>query len=300
VWERQAKPAGGASANKPDHAVAGKETQMFETRTSQSTLALIFNFLEVTYHAAARKVRKNHGNALFSIFLSIMQSVLFIAAFYFMFSFLGGRTAALRGNFMVYLMSGIFLYLTHIQAVRGVMGAEGPTSPMMQHAPMNTLVSICSEALSVLYTQTIALLCILLMIHTVIMPVEIHDWAGAMMMFLLAWGVGVALGIILMAWKPWMPEFVNLVSMVYIRANMIFSGKMFLANMMPAMMLPAFKWNPLFHIIDQARGYVFVNYFPHNTTVMYPLYFTLAALLVGMMFESYTRKHASSSWDARR
>lgn len=273
---------------------------MFETRTSTSALALIFNFLEVTFHASARKVRKNHGNAIFAIVLSILQSVLFIAAFYFMFNFLGGRTAALRGNFMVYLMSGIFLYLTHIQTVRAVMGAEGPTSAMMQHAPMNTLVAICSEAIAVLYTQTIAVLCILLMIHTVIMPVHINNWPGAMGMFLLAWGNGVVLGIIFMAWKPWMPDLVGILSMVYIRANMIFSGKMFLANMMPAMMLPAFQWNPLFHIIDQTRGFVFVNYFPHNTTVSYPFYFTLGALLFGMMFEAYTRTHASASWEARR
>lgn len=273
---------------------------MFESRTSASNLALVFNFLEVTYYAAARKVRKNHGNALLAIVLSILQSVLFIAAFYFMFNFLGGRTAAIRGNFMVYLMSGIFLYLTHIQTVRAVMAAEGATSAMMQHAPMNTLVSICSEAMAILYTQTISVLCILLLIHTVIAPVHIDNWPGAMRMFALAWGTGVVIGIIFMAWKPWMPDLVQILSMVYVRANMIFSGKMFVANMMPAMLLPVFTWNPLFHIIDQTRGYVFVNYFPHNTNVAYPFYFTLGALLFGMMLESYTRRHASASWDAKR
>lgn len=273
---------------------------MFETRTAQSNVALIFNFLEVTYHASARKVRKTHGNAIFAILLSIVQSLLFIGAFYLMFNFLGGRTAALRGNFMVYLMSGIFMYLTHIQTVRGVMTAEGSTSAMMQHAPMNTLVAICSEALSVLYIKVISVLCILLLIHTVVEPVHIDNWPGAMRMFLLSWGLGVVFGIVLMAWKPWMPDFVNIVSMVYIRANMIFSGKMFLANAMPTMLLPVFTWNPLFHVIDQTRGYVFVNYFPHNTNSAYPFYFMLGALLFGMMFESYTRKHASASWDAKR
>lgn len=273
---------------------------MFDTRTSQTNVGLVFNFMEVTFHASVRKIRKNHGNAILSIALSIIQSLLFIAAFYFMFTFLGGRTAAIRGNFMIYLMSGIFLYLTHIQTVRGVMGAEGATSSMMQHAPMNTLVSICAEALSVLYTQMIAVLCILLLIHTVLEPVEIHNWPGALGMFVMAWATGVVVGIIFMAWKPWMPDLVSILSMVYIRANMIFSGKMFVANMMPSMMLPAFRWNPLFHVIDQTRGHIFVNYFPHVTNPMYPLHFVAGALLFGMMFESYTRKHASASWDAKR
>ena len=273
---------------------------MFETTRNQSTLGLIFTFLEVTFHATVRGVRKSHGNAILSIAISVMQSLMFIAAFYLMFSFLGGRTAALRGNFMVYLMSGIFLYLTHIQTVRAVMGAEGPTSSMMQHAPMNTLVSICAAAFGILYTQLISVLCILLLIHTVIEPVEIHNWPGALRMFILAWGSGVVFGIILMAAKPWAPDVVNILSLVYIRANMIFSGKMFLANMMPSLMLPAFIWNPLFHIIDQTRGHVFVNYFPHVTNGYYPFFFTLGALLLGMMLESYTRKHASASWGAAR
>lgn len=274
---------------------------MFEsTRNTSSTLGLIFNFLEVTFHATVRKVRKNHGNAILAIALSIVQSLLFVAAFFFMFQFLGGRTMAIRGNYLLYLMSGIFIYLTHIQTMRGVMQAEGPTSDMMQHAPMNTLVSICSSALAVLYTQFVSLLCILLVIHTVIEPVEIYYWPGALGMFLLAWFVGVTLGIIFMSLKLWFPDLINILSMVYIRANMIFSGKMFVANMMPAMMLPVFTWNPLFHIIDQTRGHVFVNYVPHNTNAGYPFYMSLVFLLIGMMLEHYTRQHASQSWGAKR
>ncbi len=274
---------------------------MFEsTRNTRSMLGLILNFFEVTFHASVRKVRKNHGNAILAIALSVVQSLMFIAAFYFMFSLLGGRTIAIRGNYLLYLMSGIFIYLTHIQTLRQVMSAEGPTSDMMQHAPMNTLVSITSSALSVLYTQFVALLCILLMIHTLIEPVEIHYWPGALGMFVLSWFTGVVLGIIFMGLKIWFPDVVSILSMVYIRANMIFSGKMFVANAMPAMMLPVFTWNPLFHIIDQARGHIFVNYIPHNTNWEYPFYISLVFLLIGMMLEHYTRQHASASWGAKR
>ena len=266
----------------------------------RSAFSLVFNFLEVTFHSTARKVRKNHGNAVLSILLSILQSVVFIAAFYLMFTIMGARSAAVRGNYIVYLMSGIFLYMTHIQAVQGIMRADGPTSSMMQHAPMNTLVSIASTALSVLYIQTISLLCILLMIHVMIEPVHIHNWQGALLMYLLAWATGVVIGIAFMAARPWAPDVVQMLSMIYIRANMIFSGKMFVANMMPSLLLPLFSWNPLFHIIDQIRGHLFVNYFPHVTNANFPVYFTLAALVLAMMLEHQTRKHASASWSAKR
>jgi ABC-type polysaccharide/polyol phosphate export permease len=88
--------------------------------------------------------------------------------------------------------------------------------------------------------------------------------------------------------------------MVYTRANMIASGKMFVANKLPATMIVFFDWNPLFHTIDQARGYAFINYSPHNSSSLYPLYVSLALLMVGLMGEFYTRKHASMSWGARR
>ncbi|MEJ6393319.1 ABC transporter permease [Gymnodinialimonas sp. 2305UL16-5] len=273
---------------------------MFQQHQSRSTLGLMFSMAEVTFHATVRKVRKAHGNAVLSIILSIVQSILFIAFFYLMFAFTGMQGAAIRGNFMLYLMTGIFLYLTHIQTLRAVMTSDGPTSQMMQHAPMNTYVSIISAALSVLYTQTIAVMCILLLIHTVIEPISIHYWPGALKMYLLVWLLGLALGIIFMALKPWSPEAVNLISMIYMRANMIFSGKMFVANMLPSVMLPIFTWNPLFHIIDQIRGDVFVNYFPHVTNEVFPISMTLILLLIGLMLEFYTRKHASASWDARR
>ena len=65
--------------------------------------------------------------------------------------------------------------------------------------------------------------------------------------------------------------------------------------MVPGWMIALFDWNPLFHCIDQARGEMFLNYTPHYTTLTYPLYVTLACLMVGLMGEFYTRRHASVS-----
>ena len=47
---------------------------------------------------------------------------------------------------------------------------------------------------------------------------------------------------------------------------------MFVANMVPGFIISMFDWNPLFQIVDQMRGAVFVNYFPHHTNWEYPLY----------------------------
>lgn len=273
---------------------------MFEAKRRRSSLAVFGSLAELTYVSAVRKVRQSHGNAFMALAMSLLQAIMFVAAFYFMFTILGTRSIAIRGNFLVYLMSGIFLYLTHIKALGAVMGAEGPASPMMQHAPMNTLVAIMSSALQVLYLQTLALIIILFGVHTLLEPVEIYQWAPAFGMYLIGWFSGVAVGLVLLALKPWMPDLVSIIQLVWTRANMIASGKMFVANMMTAKMVAMFSWNPLFHAIDQARGFTFNNYFPHHSNWQYPLYVCTGLAMLGLIGEFYTRKHASASWNAKR
>lgn len=269
-----------------------------EVRTRPAVAAL--GLLELVFHAAVRHVRKSHHNAVVGLLLNIFQTVLLVAVFYLMFELLGMRGTALRGDFVLYVMSGIFMFMTHVKALGAVAGAEGPTSPMMKHSPMNTVVSMGAAALSALYLQVLSAAVVLGIYHAAFTPITIHDPVGTMAMFLLAWASGATLGVMVQAARPWWPEAASLVTQIYQRANMIFSGKMFVANMMPGYLLAYFDWNPLFHVIDQARGAIFLNYSPHYTSVAYPLWMTLVFLTIGLMGEFYTRRRASASWSAGR
>src|SRR5690606_634503 len=104
-----------------------------------------------------------------------------------MFDVLGMRRSAVRGDFLLYLMSGIFLYMTHTKAMGAVFGAEGPTSAMMKHAPMNTAIAIGSAALGSLYIQVLSITVVLFVYNAAITPIKIYDPVGAAGMVLLAW-----------------------------------------------------------------------------------------------------------------
>ncbi|GGX40174.1 ABC transporter permease [Tateyamaria omphalii] len=274
---------------------------MFQsTRKPQSGLGSALAMFEVIYHSIVRSVRKTHNNAFLAIAMNMLQAVIFVMAFYVMFSVLGLRGAAIRGDFLLYIMTGIFLYMTHVKSLGAVTGAEGPASPMMQHAPMNTIVSIVSAALGALYVQVLSLFMILFIYHVAFTPVEIEQPFAAFGMLLLAWFTGCALGLVLLALKPWFPTFVSIFSQIYQRANMIASGKMFLANTLPGFMLAMFDWNPLFHTIDQSRGFTFINYNPRYSSWEYAWWVGVILVMLGLMGEFYTRRHASLSWSARR
>ena len=81
---------------------------------------------------------------------------------------------------------------------------------------------------------------------------------------------------------------------------MLASRKMFVANTLPSFMLAMFDWNPLFHAIDQARGFAFINYNPRYSNWEYAFWVAIVLIMIGLMGEFYTRKHASLSWNARR
>lgn len=274
---------------------------MFRYQQKQGTgWSSAFRTLELIFHVAVRNLRSRHGNAVWGILVSIIQTVLMLVVMYFLFRLMGLHRIAVRGDFMLFVMSGVLMFMVHVKAIGAVAGADGPTSPMMMHAPMNPVISIAAAALSTLYQQVLSAIVILFLYHALFTPVSIEDPVAAMGPFLLAWISGVGIGMVLLSAKPWQPELVSLLSTLIMRINVIASGKMLLANNARPSMRALFDWNPLFHIIDQSRGHIFLNYQPRYTSIDYPIYITMVCIMIGLMAEFFTRQYASASWNKRR
>lgn len=271
---------------------------MFQPAIRKSSVRSMFATFELIFHVAVRDVRMNNSNAVVGLIVNIIQSLMMVLVFWFMFTYLNMRGAAVRGDFMIYTMSGIFMYMTHIRTIKAVSKAEGPTSAMMKHAPMNTIVAIAGQSLAALYQQILSVAVILFFYHTMFARIEMEFPVLALAMLILAWITGIGVGMIFKAATPWAPDFFSVLTSFYTRANMIASGKMFLANALPTSKLFWFSWNPLFHIIDQARGFIFLNYNPHYTSVTYPLLAAFVLIILGLMGDTFTRQYASASWSA--
>jgi ABC-type polysaccharide/polyol phosphate export permease len=265
----------------------------------RSWLSLGFETLELIYHVGVRNLRKTHNNAILGLVMSIVQALMMLLIMYFMMSLFGMRRVAVRGDFMLYVMSGVFMFMTHIKAIGAVSGADGPTSQLMMHAPMNPIISILGAALSSLYQQTLAASVILFVYHAAWNPITIEEPAAMMGMFLLSWFTGVGIGMVFLSARPWQPELVGILVTIYQRANVIASGKMVLANNLAPYRRSWFDWNPLFHTIDQSRGFIFLNYTPRYTSYDYALGYAMVCVMIGLMAEFFTRQHASASWNKR-
>jgi ABC-type polysaccharide/polyol phosphate export permease len=275
--------------------------QMFQPTVPRTGLGRALAMMELIFHASVRHVRKSNGNAVIGLLVSVVQSLVGIGVMVLMFTLIGrGVGTQVRGDFILYIMSGVFSFMTHSKTIKAVSSADGPTSAMMKHAPMNTIIAISAAAISSLYLQTLSAAVILFGYHALWTPISIDQPVGVAAMYLLSWSSGIGIGLIFKAVTPWAPDVFGVLTTAYTRANMVFSGKMFVANQTPGYILAMFSWNPLFHCIDQTRGYMFLNYDPKFSNWMYPLVVTFVLLVIGLMGERFTEKHASASWGAKR
>ncbi len=259
-----------------------------------------WNFFKLLYHTIVKDTRESDGNALRGLIKELMQTLLLVTMFYVMINVLSMRGAVVRGNFVLFLMSGIFLFMTHNKAVSKISGSGNATNPMLKHAPVSTLLLILSTALSSLYIQIFSMSIVFLIAHTLIEPIVFYNFKGFIFCFFIAWLSGASIGLLFLAIAPFAPSIIGLVSSFYRRANMIFSGKMVLASTIPGFLLPMFTWNPLFHSIDQARGYTFINYNARVTDINYPIILSFIFIVIGIMLEHWARKYVSESWSKRQ
>ncbi|WP_419739096.1 ABC transporter permease [Ruegeria sp.] len=273
---------------------------MFYFRNNKTLLGGAFTTVELIFHAVVRNVRSQHSNAVVAIVRSIVQVLALVLVFYLIMSFMGARVAKVRGDLVLYLLSGVYLFLVHIKSVKQVAGVGVGNNPMMLHSPMNMMVMILATSFGILYTMLVTLFVILFLYHVAVAPLVIEEPGAAFVMVLLSWFTGCAVGLVFMALNPWFPTTASILTTLYRRLNMIFSGKMVLGNALGGFMLTMFAWNPLFHIIDQCRGFVFRNYYPRNSSWEYAVWVGVAVLMIGLLAVFYTKKHVSQSWGARR
>lgn len=270
-----------------------------KTRRNRTIFSAALSVLDLLYHSVVREVRTQSGNASLGLLIAVAQNIMLVAVFYVMYTIMGLRGLAIRGDFVLFLLTGIFLFLTHNAAIQSVMKASGPTDTMMLHGPMNTMISILASAFSGLYLQVFAIAVILFATYVIRGNLELYEPSRLFLPFLFSWLSGFAIGLLFLSLKPFAPKFIPMLAMLYRRANLITSGKMLPANLMSIQMVSWFDWNPLFHTIDQSRGAAFVNYTPRNSNLEYPIIFTIVCIMVGLMIEFWLRKNMSQSWGKR-
>ena len=240
-------------------------------------------FLSVLYHATVRDIRSAHANAFIAIGSEIAQALVLVILIMVFLNALGIGRLMVRGNAMLSVLTGVFLFLVHTRAFSRVIASAAKAGKMVRHRSTPPVLLHLSAALASLYIQTLALLVMLLATHVLFAPVEVDAAPRAALAVGLAWFSGLGAGVLAVSLRPYAPKLVQITGSFYARGNMFFGGKMLLASGLSASVLQYFLWNPLFHVIDQARAAVFINYTATTTNLLYPFAVGAVCLLLGLM-----------------
>lgn len=198
---------------------------MFAQRRNRNMIEAGFTTLSLIYHITANNLRKGQRNAVVGLLMTVAQAVVMIVGFYLMFAIMGVRKSPIRGDFIVYIMTGIFMFMAHTQAIGAVAGAGGPANQMMKHGPMNTAVMMAGAALAALYRQTFSSIVVLVAYNYLIQPIHIYKPLACYGMLLMAWFSGCCIGLIFLAFRPWWPQGATVLTSFYQRMNMIFPAR---------------------------------------------------------------------------
>ncbi|MEM0924342.1 MAG: ABC transporter permease, partial [Pseudomonadota bacterium] len=212
--------------------------------------------------------------------------------FYLFMNFIGGRTAPIRTDDITFIVAGFLMFFFHIRTVSAVAGSLKPG--LMRHSRASPFLFVCVKSFATLYKMTFATILLLILNYLVRDYWEMGDGLLLITILLIAWMGGVGVGIIMMAANRYF-VWGNLVQTTYVRICFFTSGKFFVAGHLPERIRGAMDWNPLFHVLDQARGAMFLNYTATTTSIMYPLLVYGGIVVLGMMIENYVRTTFSVS-----
>src|SRR5690606_25794902 len=100
-------------------------------------LDAIFTTLNLIYHQTVYNLRNSDRNAVMGLLFTIAQTAIFVGFFALMYFVVGIRSSPIRGDFILFMMSGIFVFMTHVQTVAQVAGSYSVSGGLVKHGPMN-------------------------------------------------------------------------------------------------------------------------------------------------------------------
>ncbi|MEM0942986.1 MAG: hypothetical protein AAGI70_03475 [Pseudomonadota bacterium] len=262
-------------------------------RTPRDTLAAqACAFLGLVHALTVRDLRVENRSAALGVLIPVGVILVWAAAFYFFLSFIGSRVVPIRADRLTFLVGGVLVFFFHVQTATAVANALNPA--MMRHAPATPFLFVCVKALGAGYKLTLAAL-ILLAANGLVRGIwEMVDPLTLIAALGIAWGGGVAVGVLFMAAKRYL-TWAQIVQTAYMRLCFFTSGKFFVASHLPGQIRDVMEWNPLFHVLDQARGAMFLNYTAATTGLLYPVQVYGGLAVLALLVEHWVRTRYSLS-----
>ncbi|MEM8840788.1 MAG: ABC transporter permease [Pseudomonadota bacterium] len=260
----------------------------------QTFWVAVSSFIGLVYSLTVRDLRSEHRSAALGILLPALTVIVSVAVFYFFMVFIGGRPAPIRTDALTFIFSGFLIFFLHINTVNTVANAMSKEA-LLRHKRATPFLLVCVKAVGTGYKMIFVLILLMVLNYLVRDQFEMKNGLRFIACLFLAWIGAVAIGVILMALTRYL-SWGTLVQTTYVRVCFLTSGKFMVASQMPGFLRDVMGWNPLFHVLDQFRGAMFLNYGARTTDLLYPVAVYFPLLVIAMLVENHVRTHYSASY----
>lgn len=249
--------------------------------------------MELVYALTVRDLRTENKSAAIGILMPAATILVASLIFYWFMNFVGGRSAPIRTDAFTFIFAGFLSFFFHtrtLSAVTAAMSSEG----LLRHKRATPFLLICVKAFGAGYKMSFAMIILMLANYLFRDIWEMQNGLIFLYCLFLAWIGAVAIGVVFMAINRYF-TWGSLIQITYLRLCFLTSGKFMVASQTPAFMRDVMGWNPLFHVLDQLRGAMFLNYAARTTDLLYPIAVYSGLLVVALLVESYVRSNYSAS-----
>ncbi len=235
------------------------------------------NFLSKIFNYAVAMVRRESGSVSMGFAYALMNYMFsFVMIMMMMVLIRGTIGAKIRGEFGLYILTGVGCYMLHNKIVQELSNPEADRN-LMPLLAVSPGIMIFGKLLHTIYMQIMIVLLFSAGIWVYYGGFKIDQPYMVLWIFWLCAAWSAAMSMCLYSIVPVWPNVFKKLVMVYRRLGVITSGKMVPGNVLSGAFHGMFAWNPLYHCIDQIRGAVFVNYTPFNSSISYPVNATIIA-----------------------
>ncbi len=146
-----------------------------------------------------RHIHGGHKHVLVSVIYNVAQTVLLVGAFYLFATLFHMNSGMIRGDLLIFLITGVFIFNLHVKSVSSVIEVK----------PGGSFVA---ASLAGLYTQIYSLILVLGGYMLLGNPVQIHDISGVGAGVMLSWLSGIGVGLTFRGLKPHSKRLAGLVA----------------------------------------------------------------------------------------
>ncbi len=239
------------------------------------------------YFYAVAGIRKESGSTSIGFVILIIETFvtfLMMLAIMMLMRSMMGSAGSIRGPFGFYVFIGVSLFMMHVKMLGSVF-SKPPKDSMSAVLAISQSVKILGDILNTVYMMTIVNILFYAILVAYYQSTVIDNWTGFLICYFgnILWVC--CIGIWSLALRGLWRWGATKLLMLYRRAAIITSGKMIPGNYIwiSGRFGGLFLINPLFHYIDQARGFAFQHYNPYVSSLSFPIQATAIGLCVGVI-----------------